>query len=84
MFYRNLMQELDTIKGERDSLRAMVDKAMTTTERNTLLTIIAFCALSDTTALAKARGLQIFIASAVTERFRSNGIQTRCVTSKNI
>ncbi len=29
---------------------------------------IAFCALLDTTALAKARGLRAFIASAVTER----------------
>lgn len=29
---------------------------------------IAFCALSDTTALAMARGLRVFIASAVTER----------------
>lgn len=46
--YRNITQELATIKGERDSLRAMVDKAMTTTERNTLLTIIAaLCDYSD-------------------------------------
>jgi hypothetical protein len=46
--FRSMKQELDSIKGERDSLRAMVDKAMTTTERNTLLTIIAgLCDYSD-------------------------------------
>lgn len=46
--YRNITQELGTIKGERDSLSAMVDKVMTTTERNTLLTIIAaLCDYSD-------------------------------------
>ncbi|MGZ8982781.1 MAG: hypothetical protein ACXW11_02360 [Methylotenera sp.] len=40
--------ERDSLLGERNSLRAMVDKAMTTTERNTLLTIIAaLCDYSD-------------------------------------
>ncbi|MBN8448560.1 MAG: protein kinase [Candidatus Accumulibacter sp.] len=39
--FRNMKQELDAIKGERDSLRAMVDKAMTTRQRRTLLTVIA-------------------------------------------
>lgn len=38
----------DALLGERNSLRAMVDKAMTTTERYTLLTIIAaLCDYSD-------------------------------------
>jgi hypothetical protein len=36
-----IIRERDALLGERNSLRAMVDKAMTTTERNTLLTIIA-------------------------------------------
>lgn len=35
------IREMDAMRGERDSLRAMVDKALTATERNTLLTIIA-------------------------------------------
>lgn len=40
--------ERDALLGERNSLRAMIDKAMTTTERNTLLTIIAaLCDYSD-------------------------------------
>lgn len=64
--YRNLMQELDTIKGERDSLRAMVDKAMTTTERNTLLTIIA--GLCDYSAIVPAeRGSASQIAKMTEE-----------------
>jgi len=36
-----IIAEKNALLGERDSLRAMVDKGMTTTERNTLLTIIA-------------------------------------------
>jgi len=36
-----IISERDALLGERNSFRAMVDKAMTTTERNTLLTIIA-------------------------------------------
>lgn len=39
--YRKLKQEYDAIAKERDSLQALVGKAMTTNERNTLLTIIA-------------------------------------------
>ena len=43
-----IISERDALLGERNSLRAMVDKAMTTTERNTLLTIIAgLCDYSD-------------------------------------
>lgn len=64
--YRNMMQELDTIKRERDSLRAKVDKAMTTTERNTLLTIIA--GLCDYSAIVPAeRGSASQIAKMTEE-----------------
>lgn len=36
-----IIEERDALLGERNSLRAMVDKGITTTERNTLLIIIA-------------------------------------------
>ncbi len=38
---KEIMNERDALLGERNSLRAMIEKQMTTTERNTLLTIIA-------------------------------------------
>ena len=44
-----IIGERDALLGERNSLRAMVDKAITTTERNTLLIIIA--ALCDYSAI---------------------------------
>jgi len=43
------IREMDALRAERDSLRAMVDKGLTPTERNTLLTIIA--ALCDYSAI---------------------------------
>lgn len=39
--YRKLKQERDNIAAERDKLHTLVGKALTTTERNTLLTILA-------------------------------------------
>lgn len=44
-----IIEERDALLGERHSLRAMVDKSITTTERNTLLIIIA--ALCDHSAI---------------------------------
>jgi len=44
-----IIRERDALLGERNSLRAMVDKAITTTERNTLLILIA--ALCDHSAI---------------------------------
>lgn len=44
-----IIEERDALLGERNSLRAMVDKSITTTERNTLLIIIA--ALCDHAAI---------------------------------
>lgn len=44
-----IIGERDALLGERNSLRAMVDKSITTTERNTLLIIIA--ALCDHSAV---------------------------------
>lgn len=38
---RRIVAERNALLGERDSLRSMVDRGLTATERNTLLTIIA-------------------------------------------
>ncbi len=46
---RTIIAERDSLLGERNSLRALVDKGLTATERNTLLTIIA--ALCDYSAI---------------------------------
>ncbi|WP_131795491.1 hypothetical protein [Fluoribacter gormanii] len=46
--YRKLKQDRDNIATERDKLHALVGKAFTTTERNTLLTMIAaVCNFAD-------------------------------------